>query len=120
MIKLCSPLNTNKCAVIYFGSNKLHAAESLTISVNNEELPGKAEVKNLGLLLDIKLRFRAQVNKVQQAAFRSLHIPSHKTSLYKRSFTYSATAVYNEVPFSLRSLSFAAFKHKYREVLLKC
>nr|CAH7737089.1 unnamed protein product [Callosobruchus chinensis] len=236
-------LNTNKCAVIYFGSNKLHAAASLTISVNDEVLPVKTEVKNLGLLLDSKLRFRAQVSKVQQAAFRSLRnlyrsrhslsaelktnlceslvlshcnycnvvympsldvtckykiqkiqnaciryifglrlrdhvshklrdlkwlnmsnrlklhlacllhkliitgkprylwsklnfnqsghdmstrsnrlldIPSHKTSLYKRSFTYNATAVYNEVPFSLRSLPFAAFKHKYRELLLRC
>ncbi|VEN64491.1 unnamed protein product [Callosobruchus maculatus] len=40
-------LNTNKCAVIYLGSNKLHAAETLRISVNDEVLPVKTEVNKV-------------------------------------------------------------------------
>nr|CAH7742695.1 unnamed protein product [Callosobruchus chinensis] len=67
-----------------------------------------------------KLNFNQSGHDMSTRSNRLLDIPSHKTCLYKRSFTYNATAVYNEVPFSLRSLPFAAFKHKYREVLLRC
>nr|CAI5838927.1 unnamed protein product [Callosobruchus analis] len=70
--------------------------------------------------LGSKLNFNQSGHDMSTRSNLLLDIPSHKTSLYKRSFTYNATAVYNEVPVSLRSLSFAAFKHKYREVLLRC
>ena len=65
-------LNPSKSAVLFFGPNKDWAAEHLIITVNNVDVPVVNEYKNLGVMFDTNLRFKAHVSKVVQKSIISL------------------------------------------------
>jgi hypothetical protein len=60
--------------------------------------------------LRAKLQLRQDVHNVRVRHRSRLHIPSHRTSKFKSSFSYHAVSLYNTVPDDLKSLSLKTFK----------
>nr|CAI5854689.1 unnamed protein product [Callosobruchus analis] len=66
-----------------------------------------------------KLAFRSQYHKLNlRRVGITLNIPPHKTNFVKKSFSYMASSLYNELPASLRSLSVELFKIKVKDFIL--
>jgi hypothetical protein len=61
---------------------------------------------------------RFEVHNVNIRRKSALTIPIHSTTMFKRSFSYNAILLYNDVPRDLRSLDQKKFKKKYKAHLL--
>lgn len=66
-----------------------------------------------------KLKRRELVHDLNTRNTHLLDIPRHKTTLFKRSFSYNAANVYNSVPHSIQVKSVLGFKKSYKQYLLK-
>lgn len=62
-----------------------------------------------------KLSFRTDVHNLNIRSKGTLTPPLHHTELFKRSFSYQITKIYNEIPQFFKTKNFLQFKH-----LLKC
>ena len=68
-----------------------------------------------------KLQYLSDRNpySLRYAASEKLQIPKAKTNLLKKTFTYSESKVWNELPFTLRQASsHNAFKTKVKSLIL--
>lgn len=69
-------LNSSKCYILLFGSsNKINFLENnLNITIDNGKLTFVNSSKNLGLLLDVELRFKEHLKKLLQRAYLALKL----------------------------------------------
>lgn len=66
-----------------------------------------------------KLVFRNTLHSSQlRYVGTTLHIPQHKTELYKSSFSYMSALSYNKLPDDMKKLSAYTFKSKMKSMLL--
>lgn len=65
-------INPTKSAVIFFGPHKLWANDNFKLRMSNSALNSDKEVKNLGIIFDNELRFRAHIAKILQKCYMSL------------------------------------------------
>jgi hypothetical protein len=68
-----------------------------------------------------KLQYLSDRNpySLRNVLSEKLQIPKAKTDLFKKTFTYSEPKVWNELPFSLRQVSYHnAFKTKVKSLIL--
>lgn len=64
-----------------------------------------------------KIKFRADIHHVNIRHKHLLTTPSHKTSLFQRSFSYYASKYYNKIPPELKELTLNNFKKKLKVML---
>lgn len=69
-------LNPSKSAVILFCSKNYysHLTSNMTIKINNENIPHKKEVKNLGVVFDCRLGFDQHVNNLLKKSYLRLKL----------------------------------------------
>lgn len=64
-----------------------------------------------------KIKYRTDVHALNLRFRGRLTPPLHHTELYKRSYSYQITLIYNNIPSALKSLNIYLFKIKMRNVL---
>lgn len=69
------------------------------------------------LYLKSKLKLRQTVHSRDTRNINQLYLPQYKTSLYRRSFTYSAVSLYNSLPSALIAKSLGSFRSGFRDLL---
>lgn len=65
-----------------------------------------------------KIKFRSDVHVANTRGKHKLQIPQHKTSLFKRSFTYNISKILNLIPLDINKLSLRSFKLQLSKLLL--
>jgi len=65
-----------------------------------------------------KIKFRTDIHNINIRFKNVICIPKHKLELYKRSFTYQISKVYNVIPEAFKHLSLLGFKRKLKVELL--
>ena len=73
------------------------------------------------LYLKNKIQYLSDRNpySLRNVVSEKLHIPTAKTELFKKTFTYSGPKLWNELPFSIWQVSFYnAFKTKLKSLIL--
>jgi len=69
--------------------------------------------------LSRRVRYRTDVHNINIRRRDLLSIPRHRLEVYKRSFTYCISSIYNNLPAHLKSLSITSFKHKLKILLFE-
>jgi len=69
------------------------------------------------LYLFNKVAFRSDVHNINTRFRSALDIPVHRLEIFKRSFTYCIASVYNNIPWSLKTLSISSFKRRLKEMI---
>nr|CAI5865275.1 unnamed protein product [Callosobruchus analis] len=64
-----------------------------------------------------KVLFRCEVHNVNIRSRAAITYPAHRTSLFKRSFSYNIAKIYNSLPSQLKTLSAKQFKKRYSSIL---
>ena len=72
----CLELNPKKCHALLFGRDQCRSEhqDSLRVSINGEVINCSTSARNLGLLLDVNLRFSQHVNNCIKKAFANLKL----------------------------------------------
>lgn len=78
-------INPSKTTAILFGPNLQYIKDNMQLSINQENIQFVEKVKNLGLIMDSKLRFREQINIMVRNSYMSLR------NLYKSRFYLTVT-----------------------------
>jgi len=65
-----------------------------------------------------KIRFRTDVHNINIRHRHFLTIPNHRLEIFKRSFSYRISCVYNNIPSDFKSLSVVSFKRRLKSALL--
>ena len=75
--------------------------------------------KNQPIYLSRKLSLRSQSHEVHlRFVSHTLSIPKHRRTVFKSSFSYLASKLYNQIPSTLKNASFRAFKSKIKNLIL--
>lgn len=65
-----------------------------------------------------KIKFRTDIHNVNIRRKDMLCIPKHKLTLYRKSFTYQASKIYNLIPTEIKELPSRSFRNRLRQLLL--
>ena len=65
-----------------------------------------------------KISYRTDVHNINIRFKGTLTPPLHRTELFKRSFSYQITKIYNSVPHTIKSKSVSSYKYHYKKFLL--
>lgn len=68
--------------------------------------------------LNKKISYRTDVHNINIRFKGTLTPPLHRTEMFKRSFSYQITKVYNSVPPSIKSKTVSTYKNSYKKFLL--
>lgn len=74
--KFCLDINASKSKAMIFGrtASRIRASNNVKISVDNETICFTNSAKNLGLILDVNLRFSAHVSAIVKKSYCSLKL----------------------------------------------
>lgn len=119
----------NSCLRLIFGirrrqhiSSKLNDIGWLNMSrrrlLHSACLFHKIITNKIPTYLNKKIQFRTDVHNLNIRFKGTLTPPLHRTEIYKRSFSYQITKIYNNIPDFLKPYPTTAFKRKFKKHLL--
>lgn len=120
----------NSCLRLIFGvrrwqniSHKLSEIKWLNMSrrrlLHSACLYHKVITNKIPKYLSKKISFRTDVHNINIRFKGLLTPPLHRTELFKRSFTYQVTKIYNAIPLDIKNKPLPIFKRHLKDYLLK-
>lgn len=73
--------------------------------------------KRTPIYLYNKIKFRTDVHNINIRNKHFITIPTHRTALYERSFTYNIAKTYNDIPDNVKNLKYRDFKKHISSLL---